>query len=127
MSVPEVRKTILHVEDLEDNRDVVRLLVERLGVRLLEARDGAEGIEMAREHLPDLILMDLSLPIVDGWEATRRLKADSRTAHVPVVAVTAHAMKIDEERARAAGCDGYVAKPIDVTSFQKLLREHLRI
>lgn len=118
-------KTILHVEDLEDNREVVRLLVERLGFRLLEAKDGAEGIELALAERPDLILMDLSLPIVDGWEATRRLKADARSARIPVIAVTAHAMKMDEAYARAAGCDGYVAKPIDVTTFQRLLREHL--
>jgi two-component system cell cycle response regulator DivK len=108
---------VLVVEDVEENRRVVRQILGRLGVTLLEAQDGREGVAMAKRELPDLILMDLSLPILDGWEATRQLKADAATAKIPIVAVTAHAMAGDEQRARASGCDGYVAKPLDVTSF----------
>ena len=112
---------ILHVEDLEDNRGIVRQLARRMGVTLLEAGDGLEGVAIARRELPDVILMDLSLPIMDGWEATTQLKADPETRHIPVIALTAHAMAGDEQRARAAGCDGYVAKPIELVSFQRML------
>jgi two-component system, cell cycle response regulator DivK len=105
-------KRILIVEDVEYNRD---LLVQLLGdhYEILTAADGAAGIEVAAHHRPDLILMDLSLPGVDGWEATRRLKTSPGTAAIPVVALTAHAMQGDEERARACGCDDYLTKPID--------------
>ena len=103
---------ILIVEDVEYNRDLlVQLLEEEYEV--VTAADGAAGIEAAARERPDLILMDLSLPGVDGWEATRRLKARSETEHIPVIALTAHAMQGDEERARACGCDDYLTKPID--------------
>ncbi len=105
-------KTILLVEDIELNRDLIEQLLED-DYWVITAVDGAQGIEMAREQRPDLILMDMSLPEIDGWEATRRLKADPATAAVPIVALTAHAMQGDEERARAAGCDDYITKPID--------------
>lgn len=118
-------QTVLLVEDLEENRRVVRHLARRMGVNLLEAADGLEGLKLAREHKPDVILMDLSLPILDGWAATTQLKADPETAHIPVIALTAHAMAIDEQRARQAGCDGYVAKPIDLQSFQTYLSDVL--
>lgn len=118
-------KTVLLVEDLEENRRVIRLLARRMGVTLFEAVDGQEGIELAQREKPDVILMDLSLPILDGWAATTRLKADPDTAHIPVIALTAHAMAIDEQRARQAGCDGYVAKPIDLVNFQNYLRHVL--
>jgi two-component system cell cycle response regulator DivK len=108
---------VLHVEDVEENRRVVRQILGRLGVTLLEAVDGEQGVTIARRELPDLILMDLSLPVLDGWAATRQLKADTTTRHIPIVAVTAHAMAGDEQRAREAGCDGYVAKPLDVVAF----------
>jgi CheY-like chemotaxis protein len=78
---------------------------------VLEAGDGEQAIEMAREHQPGLILMDVSIPKIDGWEATRRLKADPLTAHIPVIALTAHALASDREKAAAAGCDGYIPKP----------------
>lgn len=117
--------TVLLVEDLEENRRVVRQLMQRLGIRLLEAGDGAEGLAIARSEKPELILMDLSLPILDGWEATRQLKADPRTAHIPVVALTAHAMAGDEQRAREAGCDGYVAKPLDLARFSRYVQDVL--
>lgn len=116
---------ILHVEDLEDNRGIVRQLARRMGVTLLEAGDGLEGVNIARQELPHCILMDLSLPIMDGWEATTQLKADPATRHIPVIALTAHAMAGDEQRARAAGCDDYVAKPIDLTTFQRKLERVL--
>jgi two-component system, cell cycle response regulator DivK len=103
---------ILIVEDVEYNRDLlVQLLEEEYEV--VTAVDGATGIEAAARERPDLILMDLSLPGVDGWEATRRLKARPETEAIPVVALTAHAMQGDEERARACGCDDYLTKPID--------------
>ena len=103
---------ILIVEDVEYNRDLlVQLLEEEYEV--VTAADGAAGIEAAARERPDLILMDLSLPGVDGWEATRRLKAEPETEAIPVIALTAHAMQGDEERARACGCDDYLTKPID--------------
>src|SRR5262245_59619943 len=113
---------ILIVEDVEDNRDrLVQLLEEEYEV--VTAADGAAGIEAAARERPDLILMDLSLPGVDGWEATRRLKARPETEAIPVVALTAHAMQGDEERARACGCDDYLTKPIDEDQlFAKLAR-----
>jgi CheY-like chemotaxis protein len=113
---------ILIVEDVEYNRDLlVQLLEEEYEV--VTAADGAAGIEAAARERPDLILMDLSLPGVDGWEATRRLKARRETGSIPVIALTAHAMQGDEERARACGCDDYLTKPIDEDAlFAKLAR-----
>ena len=113
---------ILIVEDVEYNRDLlVQLLEEEYEV--VTAADGAAGIEAAARERPDLILMDLSLPGVDGWEATRRLKAQPETEAIPVIALTAHAMQGDEERARACGCDDYLTKPIDEDAlFAKLAR-----
>ena len=115
-------KKILIVEDVDYNRDLlVQLLEEDYGI--VCAADGAAGIEAAVRERPDLILMDLSLPGVDGWEATQRLKARPETAAIPVVALTAHAMQGDEERARACGCDDYLTKPIDEDQlFAKLER-----
>jgi two-component system, cell cycle response regulator DivK len=105
-------RKILIVEDVEYNRDLlVQLLEEEYEV--VTAADGAAGIDAAARHRPDVILMDLSLPGIDGWEATRRLKARPDTAAIPVIALTAHAMQGDEERARACGCDDYLTKPID--------------
>ena len=115
-------RKILIVEDVEYNRDLLVQLLED-EYEILTAADGASGIEVAARHRPDLILMDLSLPGVDGWEATRRLKARSETEHIPVIALTAHAMQGDEERARACGCDDYLTKPIDEDQlFAKLAR-----
>jgi two-component system, cell cycle response regulator DivK len=105
-------RKILIVEDVEYNRDLLVQLLED-EYEILTAADGAAGIEAAARERPDLILMDLSLPGVDGWEATRRLKAQSATENIPVIALTAHAMQGDEERARACGCDDYLTKPID--------------
>jgi two-component system, cell cycle response regulator DivK len=105
-------KRILIVEDVALNRDLLTQLLED-DYEILIAVDGAAGVAMAVADGPDLILMDLSLPLVDGWEATRRIKANADTARIPVVAITANAMSGDEERAKAAGCDDFMTKPID--------------
>ena len=107
-----MKKRILIVEDVEFNRELLEQVLED-DYETLTAIDGAAGVELARRERPDLILMDMSLPVVDGWEATRRLKADEQTRVIPIIAVTAHAMRGDDEKARACGCDGYLTKPID--------------
>ena len=115
---------ILIVEDVEFNRDLlVQLLEDEYDI--VTAEDGAQGIEMARSERPDLILMDMSLPVVDGWEATRRIKADADIAAIPVLALTAHAMRGDEEKARACGCDDYLTKPIDEDLLFERIDHHL--
>jgi len=115
-------KTILIVEDVELNRDLLVQLLED-DYRLVLAQDGQSAIEKAVEAKPDLILMDLSLPKMDGWEATRRLKADKALAGIPVIVLSARAMRGDEERARSCGCDDFLTKPLDETLlFQKLAR-----
>ena len=106
--------TVLIVEDNEMNRDMLSRRLERKGYSVLIAVDGEMGIEVAREKEPDIILMDMSLPVVDGWEATRRLKADERLRHIPVIALTAHAMANDREKALEAGCNDYDTKPIEL-------------
>jgi CheY-like chemotaxis protein len=106
--------TILIVEDNEMNRDMLSRRLERKGYEVLIAVDGEKGLEVARANTPDLILMDMSLPVVDGWEATRRLKADDRLKHIPVIALTAHAMANDRDKALEAGCNDYDTKPIEL-------------
>lgn len=103
---------ILLVEDDTLSRDMLARRLRRNGYEVLVAADGLEGMALARSHLPDLILMDMSLPVLDGWEATRRLKAGLETRHIPVIAQTAHVMAGDRERCIAAGCDDYTAKPV---------------
>lgn len=105
---------ILLVEDNEMNRDMLSRRLARRGHEILLAVDGAEGVARASADLPDLILMDMSLPVLDGWEATRRIKADPATAKIPVIALTAHAMAGDREQALGAGCDDYDTKPIEL-------------
>ena len=105
---------ILLVEDNEMNRDMLSRRLERRGHTVTLALDGAEGVQKARTEAPDLILMDMSLPVVDGWEATRQLKADQATARIPIIALTAHAMASDEQKARDAGCDDFDTKPIEL-------------
>lgn len=112
------RPRILLVEDNEMNRDMLTRRLERRGYEVLSARDGAEALAKARSEAPELILMDMSLPVIDGWEATRQLKADPATKAIPVIALTAHAMSGDREKALAAGCDDFDTKPIDL---QRLL------
>jgi CheY-like chemotaxis protein len=105
---------ILLVEDNEMNRDMLSRRLERKGFLVVLAVDGLQGVEMAHSQAPDLILMDMSLPLLDGWEATRRLKADAATQHIPVIALTAHAMSSDRDKAFEAGCDDYDTKPVDL-------------
>ena len=105
---------ILLVEDNEMNRDMLSRRLERRGYKVIMAEDGAVGVAMARSESPDLILMDMSLPIVDGWEATRQIKGAPETRTIPVIALTAHAMAGDEEKALAAGCNDYETKPVDL-------------
>jgi len=107
-------KTILLVEDNEMNRDMLSRRLARKGYEVMIAVDGEQGVTMAGAGQPDLILMDMSLPLLDGWEATRRIKADDRTKAIPVIALTAHAMDSDRERALAAGCDDFDTKPVDL-------------
>ena len=117
-------KTVLIVEDVELNRDLLVQLLQD-DYRLVLAHDGQAALEKARDERPDLILMDLSLPRLDGWEATRRLKSDRSLAGIPVIALSAHAMRGDEEQARAAGCDDFLTKPIDETLLFQKLERHL--
>jgi two-component system cell cycle response regulator DivK len=109
---------VLLVEDNEENRDGLSRHLRRKGFEVLVAVDGQQGVEAARGGAPDLILMDMSLPVLDGWEATRRLKADPQTRHIPVIALTAHAMAGDREKALQVGCDEYDTKPVE---FARLL------
>jgi len=105
---------ILLVEDNPENRDMLSRRLLKRGFQLLYAEDGAEAVSCASAELPDLILMDLNLPVMDGWEATRRIKANPATAGIPVIALTAHAMSGDNQTARAAGCDDYDTKPVEL-------------
>jgi two-component system, cell cycle response regulator DivK len=118
-------KRILIVEDTEDNRRILRDLLTAAGYDIVEATDGGRGVEAARTELPDLILMDIQLPVIDGYEAARRLKADPATRHIPVVAGTSYALSGDEGKALAAGCDGYVAKPFSPRKILSLVRQML--
>jgi len=113
---------VLIVEDTEDNRRIVRDLLASVGIELSEAGDGAEGLRRAALDRPDLILMDLQLPEMDGYEVTRRLKADPALGAIPVVAITSYALSGDEEKARAAGCDAYVAKPFSPRQLLAVIR-----
>jgi len=105
---------ILLVEDNEMNRDMLSRRLERRGYTVVMAEDGAKGVALARSDSPDIILMDMSLPVVDGWEATRQIKAAPETKGIPIIALTAHAMAGDEERALASGCNDYETKPVDL-------------
>ena len=120
----EVMKKILIVEDVEFNRDLVVQLLEDDYI-ILTAADGQAGVELAERERPDLILMDLSLPGVDGWEATRRIKANEALRNIPIIALTAHAMRGDAEKARACGCNDYLSKPIDEDLLFEKLRQFL--
>ena len=106
---------ILLVEDHEMNRDMLSRRLKRRGYEVVIAVNGADGLAMANSEAPDLILMDMSLPVLDGWEATKSIKADPATESIPVIALTAHAMSGDREKALAAGCDDYDTKPIDLS------------
>ncbi|MBM4439621.1 MAG: response regulator [Candidatus Rokubacteria bacterium] len=116
---------ILYVEDNDDNLHIVRRRLGRLGYEIIAAVDGEEGLAVAQREAPDLILMDLSLPKIDGWEVTRRLKAAPETARIPVIALSAHAMAGDREKALAAGCDDYDTKPIELPRLLAKIRAFL--
>ena len=118
-------KRILVIEDQADNRQILRDLLTNADLEVIEAENGEAGLAAAAAHKPDLILMDIQLPGMDGYEATRRLKADAMLRHVPVIAVTAHALSGAEQEARAAGCDGYVSKPISPRQLLAKVREYL--
>jgi len=119
-----LQKKILVVEDGEFNRDLLVQLLED-EYEILLAADGEEGVEKAERERPDLILMDLGLPVVDGWEATKRIKANGALKHIPVIAITSHAMPADERRARDVGCDDYLAKPIDENELMGKIRKFI--
>jgi two-component system, cell cycle response regulator DivK len=118
-------KRILIVEDTEDNRQILRDLLTAAGYDLLEAVDGEQGVARAKTEKPDLILMDIQLPQIDGYEATRRIKADPALRHIPIIAVTSYALSGDEEKTRAAGCDAYIAKPFSPRQLLAKVRELL--
>jgi CheY-like chemotaxis protein len=113
------RPTVLVVDDHDMNRDLARSILERLGYRVVQARDGAEAIAVAERVQPSLILMDLAMPGIDGFTATRQLKAHPQLHHVPIAALSALAMKADEDRARAAGADAFLTKPIDRLALER--------
>ena len=114
-------KTILIVEDNELNMKLFHDLLEAHGYATLQTKDGNEALKLAREHFPNLILMDIQLPEVSGLEVTRWIKGDDTIRHIPVIAVTAFAMKGDEEKIREGGCEAYIAKPISVTNFMEVI------
>jgi two-component system cell cycle response regulator DivK len=118
-------KKILVVEDTEDNRQILRDLLGMAGYDMVEAHDGLQGVAMAAEHRPDLILMDIQMPVLDGYEATRRIKADPALAAIPIVAVTSYALSGDEQKARDAGCNDYIAKPYSPRQMLAKVREIL--
>jgi CheY-like chemotaxis protein len=113
---------ILYVEDNDDNIYVVKSRFTRAGFTVLVATDGEQGVALAASEQPDLILMDLRLPVLDGWEATRRIKARPETRHIPVIALTAHAMAGDREKALAAGCDDFDTKPVELPRLMEKVR-----
>jgi two-component system cell cycle response regulator DivK len=118
--------TILYVEDNFDNRMLVRRVLEAEGYRVIEAEDGAQGVDRIRTETPDLVLMDINLPEVDGYEVTRHFKELPSMARVPVIAMTANVMKGDREKTFAAGCDGYIPKPIDIDTLPDQIARFLR-
>jgi two-component system cell cycle response regulator DivK len=120
-----MKKRILVVEDQEDNRQILRDLLANAGYDMIEAEDGEAALVQASSQHPDLILMDIQLPLLDGYEATRRIKADPATQAIPIIVVTSYALSGDEEKARAAGCDAYVAKPYSPRALLAKIREYV--
>ena len=118
-------KRSLVIEDQEDNRQIVRDLVTASGYELIEATSGEDGLEAAARERPDLILMDIQLPGIDGYEVTRRIKADPKLSKIPIIAVTSYALSGDDKKAFAAGCDGYVTKPYSPRLLLAKIREYL--
>ena len=118
-------KRILVIEDQEDNRQILRDLLSSVGYELIEAENGEDGVAAAAADRPDLILMDIQLPLLDGYEATRRIKAQPALSAIPIIAVTSYALSGDEDKARAAGCEGYVTKPFSPRELLAKIREYL--
>jgi two-component system, cell cycle response regulator DivK len=118
-------RRILVIEDHEENRRILRDLLTSGGYEIIEATTGLEGVDMAEQEHPDLILMDIQLPGVDGYEATRRIKANPALHHIPIIAVTSYALSGDDAQALEAGCDAYVAKPFSPRALLAKIREHL--
>ena len=118
-------KRILIIEDQEDNRAIMRDLLTGAGFELIEAVDGEEGVKLAQSEQPDLILMDIQLPLIDGYEATRQIRAIDDLKSIPIIAVTSYALSGDEAKTRAAGCNGYVAKPFSPRQLLAKVREFL--
>ena len=117
-------KRILVVEDQEDNRQIIRDLLDHAGFEVIEVGDGEKALTAASAHRPDVILMDVQLPLLDGYEATRRIKADQALKHIPIIVVTSHALSGVEAKARAAGCDAYVGKPYSPKALLAKIREY---
>jgi two-component system cell cycle response regulator DivK len=117
---------LLYVEDNEMNRDMLSRRLQRRGFEVLIAADGEQGVSLAAAEQPDLILMDMNLPVVDGWEATRRLKAAPETRRIPIIGLTAHAMAADRDRCLEAGCDDYDTKPVELTRLLEKIERLLR-
>lgn len=124
-AMPEKNSTVLLVEDNEDNLLIYSTILRHSGFTVVEARDGQAGIDAAKREMPGLILMDVSIPVLDGLEATRRLKADPSTKHIPIIALTAHALASDQQKAIEAGCDAYIAKPAEPRAVLAAVKEHL--
>jgi two-component system cell cycle response regulator DivK len=122
-----IGKTVMLVEDNPHNRKIFSGMLAHAGFRVVEAEDGYQALEKVKAEKPDLILMDLSIPGVDGWEVTRRLKSLEHSKAIPIIALTAHAMRGDEERALQAGCDGYLAKPISPKKVVEEVKKYLKI
>jgi two-component system, cell cycle response regulator DivK len=120
-------KRILVVEDQADNLQILRDLLASAGYDMIEAGDGEQGVRAAKTHRPDLILMDIQLPVLDGYEATRQIKADPALHAIPIIVVTSYALGGDEDKARAAGCDGYVPKPYSPRQLLAKIREYLPV
>ena len=118
-------KRILVVEDQEDNMQILRDLLGSVGYEMIEARDGAEGVKAAKAEHPDLILMDIQLPVLDGYEATRQIKADPDLTAIPIIVVTSYALSGDDAKAREAGCDGYVPKPYSPRQLLAKIKQYL--
>jgi len=119
------RPTVLVVEDNKDNMTLIADILTSMDYDILQARNGQQGVEKAEEAKPDLILMDLSLPVMDGWSATRMIKSNPDLSHIPVIALTAHALQGDKEKAFEAGCDDYLSKPLNLAALMEKLKTYL--
>jgi len=119
------KKRVLLVEDNEDNFELVRFLLDRAGYAVIPGKTGRDAIQLSQEELPDLILLDLSIPDIDGWEAAQEIKANPQTAHIPLFALTAHTLPGDRQRAKDSGFDGFISKPIDVVGFGESIHKVL--